>query len=112
MKLRCWNNPATGHEGVRFWCQGCNVSHSLRTVGPAPRWAWNGDMELPVFGPSILSRCDIPDGKREPDDPAAVCHSFVGCNGARPGEIIFLSDSTHGLAGSVQPLLDFPENYG
>ena len=35
-----------------------------------------------------------------------VCHSFVGCNGALPGQIIFLSDCTHDLAGQVVDLAD------
>jgi hypothetical protein len=42
-----------------------------------------------------------------------VCHSFIGINGAKPGEIIFLSDCTHALAGQVRPLPELPtENHG
>ncbi|MCL4695464.1 MAG: hypothetical protein KJ023_00155 [Burkholderiaceae bacterium] len=38
----------------------------------------------------------------------SVCHSFVGCNGAQPGQIVFLSDCTHALAGQVRELAPFP----
>ena len=50
-----------------------------------------------MLSPSLLVRQTHPKGMR-------VCHSFVGCNGAQPGEIIFLPDSTHHLAGQVRPL--------
>lgn len=42
----------------------------------------------------------------ESHDAPRICHSFVSCNGAQPGEIVFLSDSTHHLAGQVRPLPD------
>ena len=32
------------------------------------------------------------------------------CNGAQPGEVIFLSDCSHALAGTVQPLPDLPSH--
>ena len=28
------------------------------------------------------------------------CHTWVGCNGARPGEVFFLSDCSHELKGT------------
>lgn len=36
------------------------------------------------------------------------CHTFVGCNGAQPGEITFLGDCTHALAGKTLPMADLP----
>lgn len=108
-KLRGWREPATGNEGLVYWCQGCKASHSIRTVGPHA-WSWNGDVDRPVFGPSVLVTYRPGDGgAREPDDPPERCHTFVGCNGAQPGEVIFLADCSHELAGTVQPFPDLPE---
>ena len=126
-KLRNWVDPSTGNEGLSYWCQGCKSLHSIRTKGPNS-WSWNGDAERPVFGPSVLSRqghyvpgwksengCACDYEREHPDEDHAgfrcvICHTFVGCNGAQPGEVIFLSDCTHELAGTVQPFPDLPEH--
>lgn len=110
--------------GIRWDCPGCALhsegsfgAHVLPVdwtppgmersphIASRPRWGFNGDMEQPAFSPSILSRQSgaVVDGVRSPD---FVCHSFIGCNGAQPGQIIFLGDCTHALAGKV---VDLPE---
>ncbi len=112
--------------GLTFWCQGCREAHTVWvSEGPGPRWTWNGDVEKPVFGPSVLVTgrrltdkgdaqwqawhdAGCPKPAPELDAQDFRCHTFVGCNGAQPGEIIFLSDCTHELAGTVQPLADMP----
>jgi len=68
-------------------------------IAGKPKWSFNGDFDKPVFGPSVLSSAEFPDGRR-------VCHSFVGCNGAQPGQITFLGDCTHALAGQTVDLPD------
>jgi hypothetical protein len=111
-KLRSWIDPKTGDEGLHYWCQGCNKVHGIKTKGKGA-WTWNGDVEKPVFGPSVLVTYEA----RPDADPvrfpewlkARTCHTFVGCNGAQPGEVIFLGDCTHPLAGTVQPIPDLPE---
>ena len=112
--------------GLTFWCEGCKSAHTVWTgEGPGPRWGWNGDVEKPVFTPSVLvtgrdftdkgeadfeawhaAGCPKPAPQFEAAD--VRCHTFVGCNGARPGEIIFLGDCTHALAGQVRPLAEMP----
>jgi hypothetical protein len=88
--------------------------------GAGPRWSYNGDAERPVFGPSVLVRGKqivrdaddrwtgewVRDAAGNPID--SVCHSFVGCNGAAPGQIAYLGDCTHDLAGKVIDLPDVP----
>jgi hypothetical protein len=116
--------------GLSFWCEGCREAHTVWIQGHEPndgrpRWSWNGDVERPVFGPSVLvtghwytakgaadeqawqdAGCPEPRPKFETADTR--CHTFVGCNGAQPGEITFLSDCTHALAGQVRPLAEMP----
>lgn len=112
--------------GLTFWCQGCREAHTVWVgEGPGPRWIWNGDVDKPVFGPSVLvtgrrftdtgqaafdawhnAGCPKPAPKFESADMR--CHTFVGCNGAQPGEIIFLGDCTHELAGKTLPLAELP----
>ncbi|UQN09386.1 hypothetical protein M1R55_22785 (plasmid) [Deinococcus sp. QL22] len=65
-------------------------------------WTWNGDTGKPVLSPSALVTLKYP-------DKTHVCHTFVGCNGAQPSEIIFLSDCTHHLAGQVRELPDWTD---
>lgn len=75
-----------------FECPGCNMHHAVRVRrpgGPSPSWEWNGDMVSPTFSPSLLVRWTI---RGEPK----VCHSFV-----RDGQIQFLDDCTHQLAGQT-----------
>lgn len=92
-----------------FWCPGCREAH---IVGPT--WDFNGDYDRPTFAPSILVRGNkvVKDenGKWTGDwqrDAAGnlipeVCHSFV-----RDGQIQFLNDCTHALAGQTVPLRPF-----
>jgi hypothetical protein len=100
---------AEGGELI-FWCPGCDGAHSVRVGdGPGPRWTWNGSADRPTFTPSILVRYEhwVPPASAENPDPgpqtkrAEVCHSFV-----TDGQIQFLDDCTHALAGQTVPLPD------
>lgn len=123
-----------GHYGWKFICPACDWPVVLPTTGCSdptkPAWTFNGDVDVPVFGPSVLqqwsrwskARRAEADAFKErhgrwptkdelPDDVHKVCHSFVGCNGAAPGQIIFLSDCTHKLAGQVVDLPDVEHDW-
>jgi len=103
----------TGEGGVlMFRCPGCNEVHQIQTGdGPGPRWGFNGDFDRPTFSPSVLVRghqvSRDKDGKWtggwERDAAGntipSVCHSFI-----RDGQIEFLGDCTHALAGQTVPL--------
>jgi len=110
--------------GIKWYCPGCDANtrgtglHVLPVhwlppgenresplVAGKPHWSFNGSMEAPVFGPSVLSSWDEWQGDGVPPKKH-VCHSFVGCNGAAPGQIVFLGDCTHDLAGKT---VDLPE---
>lgn len=94
-------------EGGRlmFRCPGCEEMHGIQVGdGPGPRWGFNGNHERPTFTPSILVRWSEPsDVPEEFDDTSKdkqmVCHSFV-----TGGQIQFLGDCTHALAGQTVPL--------
>lgn len=109
-------SPVLGaHEGVlSFYCPACGHSHSLpiagEYTGPGDTWSWNGDVEAPMFTPSVKAWYPRYD---DDDKPAGkyICHSFVGCNGAKPGQIAYLGDCTHALAGRVVDLGRFPASY-
>lgn len=122
-----------GERPVRllFWCPGCRQAHGPTVgspLGGGPRWTWNGDYVKPTFQPSLLVQWDSykPEARARDDayrqqhgeypnrsgrDPADwfhnVCHSFIGCNGAAPGQIVFLSDCTHALAGQTVDIPPF-----
>jgi len=110
---------------LAYWCQGCNKMHGVIVEGgkPGQAWGWNGDVDKPVFTPSVLYQRNMWTPPVTPENieqwRAApweqvqvqhVCHTFIGCNGAQPGEVIFLGDCTHALAGTVQPLPDLPDH--
>ncbi|WP_230287474.1 DUF6527 family protein [Deinococcus sp. 12RED42] len=101
MKLRRWGDWDGVRDGLTFWCPGCQGPHAVTTRGPGA-WTFNGDLDAPVFSPSVLVQADYPDGRR-------ICHSFVGMGGAPAGHIVFLSDCTHALAGQTVPLPDWPD---
>ena len=100
---------------ILIFCPGCKELHVLN-VEPKngrPCWTFNGDLEKPTFGPSLLVRT----GHNVTGKPAdkcenckecaadgvpstcSICHSYI-----REGMIEFLTDSTHALAGKTVPL--------
>ena len=95
----------TDGQGLVFWCPGCDSAHRIvHGEGPRPRWVWNGNVDKPTFSPSVLITWTEPsDNPNEFDDESKdvkkVCHSFV-----RDGNIEFLGDCTHPLAGQTVPL--------
>lgn len=97
---------------VAFMCPGCGELHQVSVGdGPGPCWSFNGDFDRPTFSPSILVRghqisrdeSGNWNGEWERDAEGkplpSVCHSFV-----RDGQIQFLGDCTHALAGQTVPL--------
>lgn len=95
------NGTAPGRR-VHFWCPGCDQAHGV--VVDAPNgWTWDGDLERPTFTPSVLVH------EHETLDDNGIrtmtprCHSFV-----TDGQIQFLTDSTHPLAGQTVDLPAWP----
>jgi hypothetical protein len=84
-----WMNEEQG--SIRFHCPGCGCSHYVYVKGKVV-WEWNGSFELPTFSPSILTYSG-------PTDQDGRCHSFV-----KNGEIQFLADCSHELAGQTVDL--------
>lgn len=76
-------------------------------------WTWNGDVERPTIERSVLvcyyviskegydmiERGEKPPAGQKYPGRAMVCHSYV-----RDGNIEFLGDCTHRLAGKTVPL--------
>lgn len=108
--------------GLKFWCPGCNDSHQV-TTGPGG-WQWNNDVDRPTFSPSVLVQgtkmtaageaaykawdaAGFPERGGPFDHVKTVCHSFV-----RDGQIQFLGDCTHELAGQTVPLPAWPPGPG
>ena len=91
-----------GGQMVTFECPGCGYNHGV-TVGcknaSGAQWTWNGDAVRPTLAPSILSRTGPWPKHHKRAGQVDVCHSFV-----RDGQIEFLSDCTHSLAGQTVPL--------
>lgn len=97
----------TSNERISFMCLGCGRRHVVQVgEGTGPRWSWNGSLEMPTSSPSVLVTWNEPsDNPDEFDDTSKdvkkVCHTFV-----RNGQIEYLSDCTHSLAGKT---IDLPE---
>ncbi|WP_426491074.1 DUF6527 family protein [Hymenobacter sp. 102] len=83
-----------------FHCPGCNSEHGINTnaANGRPLWILSGPPEQPTISPSILVRGGYYDQVARVDK-VGVCHSFV-----RNGQIQFLTDCTHHLAGQTVPL--------
>lgn len=99
-----------GHR-LAFFCPGCREVHSVQVAPNAYRWDFNGDYDLPTFSPSILvGGFEMPTeeevirimNKEEVERRPRVCHSYV-----IGGEIRYLSDCTHSLAGKNVKLEPF-----
>ena len=103
----------TDNGMVLFKCPGCKHAHGIG-VEPAadgvarPTWQFNGDGDRPTFSPSVhvrTGRAVDPSFIPEEGDPPEICHSFV-----TDGQIQFLNDCTHALAGQTVPLPDWSES--
>lgn len=86
---------------VLFYCPGCKYLHAarVRQGNEHPSWEWNGSLEAPTLSPSVLNRTGRavdPSFQPEPGDPPEICHIFV-----TDGQIQFLADCTHDLAGQT-----------
>ena len=95
-------DAGNGIVELSFDCPGCGCGHSFRIAGPEPTWSFNGDMERPTFSPSLLIRTGPTDPSAWPDGlvPANTrCHLFL-----RDGQLQFLQDCTHALAGRTVAL--------
>ncbi|HBG77502.1 MAG TPA: anaerobic dehydrogenase [Phycisphaerales bacterium] len=78
--------------GYMIFCPACECGHLFYTNHSNPKcnWIFDGNTEKPTFSPSMLvhqSACQ------------PRCHSFV-----RNGQIQFLSDCTHKMAGQTVEL--------
>jgi hypothetical protein len=79
-----------------FHCPGCNNAHPFEIEAPnGAGWTWNGSLTQPTFTPSLLCNADY---------PPARCHSFV-----TGGQIQFLSDCWHQLAGQTVEIPDWED---
>lgn len=92
----------TAGTGIAFWCPGCDKAHRVRTDGPGGmfnqgKWEWDGNIEAPTINPSIKVQTTF-------IGASVICHSFV-----KAGQIQFLGDCTHKLAGQTVPLPDWPK---
>lgn len=100
--------------GLAFRCPGCDETHM---VGPG--WTYNGNPDAPTFTPSVLVKSGhFIEGRagkdcwctfeerigRKPQFSCKVCHSFV-----TDGQIQFLGDCTHALAGQTVALPEWDD---
>lgn len=89
-----------------FKCPGCDMDHHVYYgSGPGPRWTWNGSADKPTFSPSVLTHFNQWNPRGVPREQQTlqecVCHIFV-----TDGQIQFLGDCTHKLAGRTVELPD------
>lgn len=61
-------------------------------------WSFDGDLQTPTLAPSLLLTYTFGDPQQ-----TYICHSFV-----KAGQIQYLSDCTHALAGQTVELSEFP----
>lgn len=85
-----------GIEYFWFWCQGCKSKHVIPVSGPQA-WGFNYDIEKPTLTPSI--KIEYHHTKDDGVHVSFMCHSFV-----TNGQIQYLGDCTHALAGQTIPL--------
>ena len=83
------------------WCPACGQMHGFAVDQPfrnGARWTFNGDGNCPTFSPSMnIAVGPFPDGRLE------RCHYFL-----KGGQIQYLGDCTHAMAGQTVDLPDIP----
>jgi hypothetical protein len=101
----------TRYETWKFFCPGCGHNHVYYTKNPdgRPVWGFNGDVNKPTFSPSLLNRWgkDVDPNWEEPGGTppsygwSGTCHLYVTA-----GQIQYLGDCTHKLAGQTIDMVD------
>ena len=95
-----WTWP-TGEVQVMFHCPGCGGTHAYWLAHPPPKtqpiWEFDGNIQAPSWTPSL--RIQSMSRKEKP----YICHLYV-----RNGQIEYLSDCTHELAGKTIPMQLYP----
>lgn len=91
-----------------YWCPGCDCVHEVATIKPNEKgacWQFNKNYEAATLYPSYHVQVDnvnketgAVDGKR------TLCHVFIN-----NGQIQFLGDCAHKLAGQTVIIPDFPD---
>lgn len=93
----------TGEQHLHFYCPGCKYLHgpavAMAPGKDAPLWQWNGSLEKPTLSPSLLITY-----KYGPEQKQHTCHSFI-----LDGNIQFLGDCTHALAGQTVPIPEWED---
>lgn len=74
-------------------CPGCEELHQIKV----PHWTFNEDLDKPDFEPSYLVFELVVDGRRLHHR----CHSYI-----KNGQMRFLGDCTHKLAGQTVEIPD------
>lgn len=84
-----FNGEDANQKGIYiYYCPGCRSHHVVHTLSKNrcnAQWGFNGNLSRPTFTPSVKSTAG-----------AKVCHHYV-----TNGQIHFLQDCTHELAGQV-----------
>ncbi|MFA5187053.1 MAG: DUF6527 family protein [Patescibacteria group bacterium] len=99
-KAEAINGPDGVRRGYIIYCPACKTHHVFYTNHSNPKcnWSFNGDCEKPTFAPSMLVKGHLG------ADSYGVCHSFV-----RNGQIQYLNDCTHNMAGQTMDLPDIDD---
>lgn len=91
------------------WCPGCCRAHMFNTSSTdhpkGAKWDYNGDFHKPTFSPSMKISWGpyVDDDCPSDNEPPGCCHYFL-----TNGQLQFLGDCTHAMAGQTVPLPDFP----
>lgn len=116
--------PESNAPDFLFWCPGCECGHGVWTTHAnghtGATWSFNGSMDKPTFGPSILitgksmtpagladyeewRKAGCPDRKGQAFDSFdSRCHLHVV-----DGKLQYCTDCTHKYSGQTLDMMDF-----
>jgi hypothetical protein len=91
-------------EKYLFWCPACHCCHWFKTTPPEPQWTRNNNIDKPTVRASILVRHGKYLDKNDPTKyEKIICHLYI-----TDGNIEYLSDCTHNLAGKTVEMEHVP----
>lgn len=88
-----------------YYCPACALIHELSFEKAVERFLWNQNLECPYVNFSLKQKVLKKSHDRDGKIIEVNCHLSIV-----EGNLVYFMDSSHHLAGTIEPMLDWTEH--